>query len=82
VPASQAVPIAVAQPEPAPLAPPVLSPGLVQIETDPGKRHPAAETEPEPAPVRPRRQRRVAAPASSNEPLVQIETHKHEETAG
>jgi ribonuclease E len=80
--ASQAIPVTAVQPEPAPLAPPVLSPGLVQIETDPGKRHPAAETEPEPAPVRPRRQRRVAAPASSNEPLVQIETHKHEETAG
>jgi ribonuclease E len=79
---SQAAPVTVAQAEPVPLAPPVLSPGLVQIETDPGRQHSAAETEPEePAPARARRPRRVTAPAS-NEPLVQIETHKHEETAG
>jgi ribonuclease E len=78
---SQATPVPAAQPEPAPLAPPVLSPGLVQIETSPGKQHSATETEPEPAPVRARRPRRVTASAS-NEPLVQIETHKHEETAG
>ncbi|MGH8599864.1 MAG: Rne/Rng family ribonuclease [Burkholderiales bacterium] len=78
---SQATPVPAAQPEPAPLAPPVLSPGLEQIETNPGKQHSTTETEPEPAPVRARRQRRVTAPAS-NEPLVQIETHKHEETAG
>jgi ribonuclease E len=80
--AVQPTPAASGNPAPSPLAPPVLPSGLMQVETDPGKQHSAAESSPaaETAPVRPRRPRRATAPVSS-EPLVQVETHKHEETA-